>query len=416
MPVGATNDGTEMREHALQIVVILSLSFVLSACSIFGDEEDEELQPLELVDVEETLDVREVWSEKIGKGSDFLRIGLNPSGDGNRVYVASHDGNVAALDLEYGDRVWRTELEVTLSAGPAVGEGLVVVAGYDGDLVALDADDGSSLWHIDIGGETLAKPTIEDTSVVVYTIDGRLRVFSTLDGREIWSLEQSVPALTQRGAASPVVTSNTVIAGFDNGRLVAVDMDDGVIEWEAVLAPPTGRSDLDRLADVDGTLAIVGQDIYAAGYNGRLAAVAAESGQLLWSREISSPTGVAADWNNIYTVGAGGEVIALLRRNGDDVWRQESLLRREPTPPVPFGTAVVVGDFEGYVHFFNNFDGRPVARERVGDGMISGPPVVVGDKLIVQSEQGDVAAFVVRVPQREVSVGDSLDGDSEEGH
>lgn len=398
-----------------RFATIAMLACGLSACSIFGDDEDEELEPLELVDIEETMDVREVWSEKLGKGSEFMRIGLNPSGDGNRVYAASHDGNVSAYDPENGDRVWRTELEVMLSAGPGVGDGLVVVAGYDGDLVALNADDGTEAWRIDIGGETLAKPAISDSSVVVYSIDGRLRVFSTLDGRELWSIERDVPALTQRGNASPVVTGNSVIAGFDNGRLVAVDIDDGVVEWESVLTPPSGRSDLDRLADVDGGLAVVGQDVYAAGYNGRLASLAAESGQLLWAREISSPSGVAADWNNIYTVGDGGEVIALLRRNGDDVWRQESLLRREPTPPVPFSTAVVVGDFEGYVHFFSNFDGRPVARERVGKGMISGAPVVMGDKLFVQSEDGELAAFVVRIPEREEPEEDDAAADSEDG-
>lgn len=398
-----------------RLAAMLVLACALSACGIFGDDEDEELEPLELVDIEESLDVRKVWSEKVGKGTEFLRMGLNPSGDGNRVYAASYDGNVVALDPEDGDRVWQAELDIVLSAGPAIGDGVVVVAGYDGDLVALSADDGSERWRIDIGGETIAKPTISDNSIVIYTIDGRLRVFSTLDGREIWSLEQSVPALTQRGASIPVVIGNSVIAGFDNGRLLAVDLDDGVIEWEAVLAPPSGRSDLDRLADVDGTVAVVGQDIYAAGYNGRLASLAAESGQLLWAREISSPNGVAADWNNIYTVGDGGEVIALLRRNGDDVWRQESLLRREPTPPVPFNTAVVVGDFEGYVHFFSNFDGRPVARERVGKSMISGPPVVVGDKLIVQSEGGEIAAFAVRTPTREDAQEAASEDDSEEG-
>ena len=385
----------------LRLVATGLLAFAVSACSIFGNDEEEELEPLELVDIEETLDVREVWSKKLGAGTEFLRIGLSPSGDGNRVYAASYDGNVSAYDPDSGDRAWRTELELTLSAGPGVGDGVVVVAGYDGDLVALDADDGTELWRINIVSETLAKPTIADGSVVVYSIDGRLRVFSVLDGRELWSVERDVPALTQRGNSTPVIAGNAVIAGFDNGRLVAVDLDDGVIEWEAVLTPPSGRSDLDRLADVDGGLAVVGQDIYAAGYNGRLASLAVESGQLLWAREISSPSGVAADWNNIYTVGEGGEVIALLRRNGDDVWRQESLLRREPTPPVPFNTAVVVGDFEGYVHFFNNFDGRPVARERVGGGMISGAPVVMGDKLFVQSEEGELAAFMVRVPERE---------------
>jgi len=400
----------EMLKSGLRLAVIGGLTCVLSACSIFGGDKDEELEPLELVDIEQTLDVRKVWSEKLGKGTESLRIGLNPSGDGNRIYAASYDGNVSAFNPENGDRVWQTELELNLSAGPGVGEGIVVVAGYDGDLVALDADDGSEQWRINIVSETLAKPAIADSSVVVYSIDGRLRVYSALDGRELWSLARDVPALTQRGSSSPIITGNTVIAGSDNGRLLAVDLDDGIIEWEAVLTPVSGRSDLDRLADIDGDMAIVGQDIYAVGYNGRLASLAAESGQLLWTREISSPSGVAVDWNNVYTVGDGGEVLALLRRSGDDVWRQESLLRREPTRPVAFNTAVVVGDFEGYVHFFNNFDGRPIARERVGQGMISGAPVVMGDKLFVQSEDGELATFMVRMPEPEEEDDTDSDG------
>ncbi len=147
-------------------------------------------------------------------------------------------------------------------------------------------------------------------------------------------------------------------------------------------------------------MAAVGQDVYATGYHGRVASLAVESGQILWAREISGRSGLTADWNNIYMVGEEGELIALLRRNGDDVWRQEALIRREPTPPVAFGTAVVVGDFEGYVHFFNNFDGRPVARERVGKGMISHAPVVIGGRLFVQSESGTLSAFEIVVPER----------------
>ena len=151
---------------------------------------------------------------------------------------------------------------------------------------------------------------------------------------------------------------------------------------------------------MDGSITAIGQDVYAAGYNGQVASLAIESGQVLWARELSSPAGVSADWNNVYTIGNQGEVIALLRRNGNDVWQYEGLLRREPTPPVPFSTAVVVGDFEGYVHFLSNFDGRMVARERVGKGMIAGVPYIMGSRLFVQSENGDVAAFGVRLPER----------------
>ena len=370
----------------------------IAGCGLFGDD-DEELQPTELLKFEQTLDVKRIWSNKVGDGTEFLRIALSPAGDGNRIYAASHDGKVSAYDPEDGDRIWRTEVDVVLSAGPGVGEGLIVVAGYDGDLIALSADDGSELWRTDIFGESLARPIVKDDAVVVYTIDGRIRVFSTFDGSERWALEQSLPALTLRGSASPVIVGTTVVAGFDNGRLLAISLADGSEQWQAILTPPSGRSDLDRLADVDGRMTAVGQDVYAAGYQGRVASLAVESGQVLWTREISGLSGLAADWNNIYLVGEDGELHALQRRNGDDNWRQDALIRREPTAPVAFSTAVVVGDFEGYVHFFNNFDGRPVARVRVGKGMISHAPVVVGGILYVQSESGTLSAFTVPVPE-----------------
>jgi len=382
-----------------RFAIWLIAAILISGCGLFGGDDDEELQPTELLDFDETLDVRRLWSTKLGGGTEFLRIALSPAGDGDRVYAASYDGNVYAFDPESGKRIWRTEVDVILSAGPGVGEGLVVVAGYDGDLIALSAEDGAERWRINIAGESLARPLIKDEAVVVYTNDGRLRVFSTFDGTERWVLEQSLPALTLRGAAEPIVVGTTIIAGFDNGRLMAISLADGSEQWQAVLTPPSGRSDLDRLADVDGAMATVGQDVYATGYHGRVASLAVESGQILWAREISGLSGVAADWNNIYLVGEEGEIVALLRRNGDDVWRQEAMIRREPTAPVVFGTAVVVGDFEGYVHFFNNFDGSPVARERVGKGMISYAPVVIGGRLYVQSESGTLSAFGVPAPE-----------------
>ena len=388
-----------MRSSATSIVVCGLAASLLAGCGIFGGSDDEELQPTELLEFEQTLEVDRLWSTKVGDGTEFRRIALQPAGDGNRLYAASYDGRVTAYDPANGDRIWRVEVDALLSAGPGIGEGVVVVAGYDGDLIALSADDGSELWRTKLAAESLAIPLIKDNAVVVYTIDGRLRVFSAFDGSEEWSLEQEHPALTLRGSSSPIVVGSTIVSGFDNGRLIATSLDDGTEEWEAILTPPSGRSDLDRLADIDGAMAAVGQDVYATGYHGRVASLAVESGQVLWAREISGLSGVAADWNNVYLVGEEGELLALLRRNGDDVWRQDALIRREPTAPVAFNTAVAVGDFEGYVHFFNNFDGRPVARVRVGKGMISGAPVVVGRRLFVQSESGTLSAFEVPQPE-----------------
>ncbi len=381
--------------RGLRIPALLAVGVVIGGCGIFGGDKDEEAQPKKLVDFDETLELDRLWSTKTGKGSEFLRLALMPAGDGSRVYAASRNGIVTAYDPASGKRIWRSDTDVSLSAGPGVGEGLVVVGGSDGDLVALAADDGRERWRVDVDGEVLAPPLIKDDSVVAYTIDGTLRVLAIFDGTERWSLEQSLPPLTLRGAATPALVGTTVIAGFDNGRLVAVNLLDGTTEWEIVLSPPSGRSDLERLADVDGAISVVGQDVYATGYHGRLAALAAESGQILWAREISTYAGVSADWNSVYTTTDRGEVVAIGRRNGSEAWRSDALLRREPTVPVPFDRTVVVGDFEGYLHFFSNLDGRLVARRRVGGGMISGRPVVIGGNLYVQNEDGTLTAFAV---------------------
>jgi outer membrane protein assembly factor BamB len=387
-----------VRPLARSLSLVLA-ALALSACGIFSGDDEEELEPVELVDIETKVKVRKLWSTKVGDAAEYLRVALRPAGDGNRIYAASRDGNVVALNPESGKTIWRISLDTKLSAGPGVGEGLVVVGAADGYLITIDADSGEEMWRANLKGETLAKPAIKDDTVMVLTIDNRLRALSAFDGSSRWIVEQSTPDLTMRGSAPPVTVGTLVIAGFDNGRLVAVNIDSGDRAWESMLSPPSGRSDLERLSDIDGLISVVGQDVYASGYQGSLAAIAGESGQVLWMREVSSYEGVSADWTNLYTVDEEGVVIALTRRNGDETWRQNSLLRREPTVPVSYLTTVVVGDLEGYLHFFSNFDGDPVARVRVGSKAISVEPIVVGNRLFVQSDDGSVSAYAIQQPE-----------------
>jgi len=377
---------------------LLAASMLLSSCGLFGGK-DEEAEPKELVKFKNTVKIKKLWSTKVGGKSEHLLVGLRPIGDGNRIYAASQDGKVVAINPDSGKTHWKSELEIELSAGPDVNEGVVAIASKDGDIVLLDADSGAELWRSYVGGEVLAKPLIKDDAVIAQTIDNRLVALARFDGKQRWEAKQTMPALTMRGASSPMLVGSSVIAGFDNGRLVAYNIDTGDIEWDSMLALPTGRSDLDRLADIDGAIAIVGQDIYAAGYQGRVSSIAAESGQVLWSREISTYRGATADWNSVYTVKDDGEIVALTRTNGAELWRNDDLLRRDPTLPVPFRSSVVVGDFEGYLHFFSGLDGEALARVRFGKAAITSDPLVVANRLYVQSDNGSVGAFEI-VQQR----------------
>ena len=207
----------------LRTLTLAAALFAVASCSWFGGDDDE-LEPTELVDIETKIEVRRLWSTKIGDDAEFLRVALQPVSDGNRLYAASRDGNVVALEPDSGKTIWRTELETDLSAGPGFGEGIVVVAAADGYLVALDASSGAELWRTNVAGESLARPLIDDGTVVTMTIDNRLRGLSAFDGTERWAVEQLTPALTMRGSAAPVLVGSTVVAGFDNGRLGAVDL------------------------------------------------------------------------------------------------------------------------------------------------------------------------------------------------
>jgi len=398
-------------KKALRIIGLIAAGSLLASCSLFGDE-DEELEPMELVKIDESVKIKRIWSSKVGGKSEFLRVALRPASDGNRIYAASQDGNVSAYDAESGDQIWRNKLDIELTSGPGVGEGYLVVTAKDGFAVLLDAATGEETWRADIAGESLATPLIKDELVIVQTIDNRLQALSVFDGRSRWSIVNSAPALTMRGSSSPVIVGTTVIAGFDSGRLIAADLDTGTTIWESLLSPPTGRSDLDRLSDIDGAMAVVGQDLYASGYQGRLAALASESGQILWNRDISSYEGVAADWTSLYTVRDDGEIVALGRQNGAETWRNGSLLRRELTLPVPFGTTVVVGDLEGYLHFFNTIDGEAVARVRLGSEAITADPLVMANRLYVQSDSGQLAAYVLVDARPQRGAADNADDGS----
>lgn len=382
----------------IRFSAIVASGIVLSGCGLLGGKEDPELLPLELEPVETSVKLRREWSTGVGKSAENLRVALRPVGDGSRIYAASFNGRVHAFNPDSGNKLWTTELDQELSAGPAVGDGRIAVISKDGFLVVLDADSGAERWRTYIAGESLATPLIRSNTVVILTVDNRLRAYGLNDGVERWTIEESTPALTIRGNAAPVAVGTVVVAGFDNGRVLAVNLLSGDVEWQALLSPPSGRSDLDRLADVDGMISVVGQDVYAAGYQGRMAALAAESGQVLWTRELSTYAGLSADWTNVYSVLEGGEIIAMSRRTGTEVWRNETLLRREPTIPISFKSTVVVGDLEGYLHFFANATGEAVARIRTGKNPHTNPPVVIGDFLYVQTDSGELLAYSIPEP------------------
>ena len=377
---------------SLRLFLLLLLAIALNGCGLFGGDEEED-PPAELVKFKASLKIRKAWSAGIGGDSENLRLALAPSSDGSRVFAAAHDGRVAAFEVDKGKKLWSTKTKLPLSAGPAFGADLVVMGSSDGDVIALNADNGAELWRVGVSSEVLAAPAVTDTLVLVRTVDGKLLALQTDDGSEAWFVQQQVPRLSVRGTGSPVVAGSAVIAGFDNGKIAAYELSNGSPLWDIMLNPPTGRTEVERLADLNSTVTIIGDDIYVTAYQGSLSALALESGQSLWSREISSYNGAAADFINVYVSDSASEIHAMSRRSGREVWRNDSLHQRDITGPAVVGNSVVVGDFEGYVHWFSATTGELEARMKAGGKHITAAPLVVGNTVLVLSDGGKLFAF-----------------------
>jgi outer membrane protein assembly factor BamB len=374
-------------------LTLLLASLLASGCALFGDDDEPVEPPAELTEFEPRVAVKRVWSVDFGSGSDELLLGLSPATDGARIYGGGHAGRVIAIDAPSGDPVWAVKTGLPLSAGPGVGDGLLIFGTSDGEVLALSAGEGKIVWRQPVSGEVLARPAIGGNRVVVRTVDGRLHGLDPADGSLLWSVEQQVPRLTLRGNSAPQIRGDVVVAGFDNGRIAAYELLTGDVRWENVVSPSSGRTEIERLADVDATIQIIDQDIYAASYRGRTASLALESGRVLWSQEVSSYQGLSADWTNVFVTTDVSHVVSLSRASGAVVWEQDVLRMRALTQPVPYADTVVVGDFEGYVHWLDVNSGELAARQRADNSAIVGAPLVVGDVVVVQTDDGHLVAY-----------------------
>lgn len=376
-----------------RIAGLLVLAVATVAC---GNKQKNIAPPAELVAFTARLEATRVWSAGGRGGEEVLRLGLRPAVVDGVAYVAGYGGEILALDPGSGRVLWRHSSKLRFGGGPAAGEGLVVAGTVAGEVLALDAATGSERWRVAVGGEVLCAPAIGGGLVVVRTVDGRLRGLRIADGSEAWSYEQPVPRLTLRGNGSPVIHGDVVLAGFDSGRVVALALATGDLLWGATVAPSHGRTEIERLVDIDSTVQVTGQDVYVVGYQGRAAMLALESGQIWWARELSSHRGLDLDEEKLYVTLADSTVVALRRRDGTEVWRQAQFLRRQLTAPAVQGDTLAVADFEGRVHWLDTATGAVIGRASAGGGRISSRPVVVGDLWLVQADSGTAYALRTR--------------------
>lgn len=372
------------------------LTLLLAACG--GKETVSEYsasRPADLVDFQPTLSVKIRWSAQLNRETRRRGFNLAPVERDGRVYIAESQGRLAAYDATTGKLVWERIAESTLSSGLAVGGGVVFVGTEDGEVFALDSVTGSEKWRTALSSEVLAAPQLAAGKVIVGLNDGRVIALDAATGHRIWISANTVPALSLRGNGHPIVIGERVIAGFANGHLAAFNLHNGKRLWETTVAVSRGRSEIERLVDIDATPIVVDGVIYSVTYQGQVAAVTLENGQILWARDASSATDIAVDEQHVYFSDSNGELWALDRKSGATYWRQDKLHGRSITAPAQWGDYIVVGDFEGYVHWMSRTDGHFVARARMIDA--DRKAVVAGKVYLPEDDTGSEAKRPIRI-------------------
>lgn len=374
------------------------VAVLVTGCSTFSNllsDEDNSLPPAPLPKLESVLSIKTLWNERVSTAQQKQHLMLAPVLDAERIVVADPKGRVRAVAAQTGKLHWETKTPVAITGGPGVGEGRVLVGSGDGEVLALSEEDGTLQWQTKLTSEVLSAPQAAQGVVVVRTVDGKLYGLDATSGMQIWVYDRSVPALTLRGTSAPVLTGKIALIGLDSGRLTALSIKDGQPLWETPIALPRGRSELERMVDIDAQPLVVDDLVYVVTFQGAVAAVDLYSGDVLWRRDLSSYAGLGVDRQHLYVTDEQSHIWAFDRYSHASLWRQDALQGRAVTAPVAFLGYVVVGDFEGYVHWLQPKDGRLIARTRVDKKGIVMPPIPGLDTLYVYGQGGRLAALQI---------------------
>jgi outer membrane protein assembly factor BamB len=382
-------------------IAALFISVTVAGCGTFQQITSQVIpakdsnSPKALKEFKPTANVRTLWQANTGSntGKDYVRI--NPYVDAAAVLVAGGH-SASAWNKTNGGRIWQTPIDEEITGGVSAGDGSVFLGTGNGNAIALDYQTGKVRWSKPLNSEVLAVSPVHNGVVAFRTSDGKLSGLSTQTGETLWQQIRQSPVLSLRGAGTPVVVGDMIIAGFDSGVVTAFDMQSGRALWEVPLSVPRGSSDIDSMTDVDGKLKPLGEALFAASYNGQIVGINMRNGSIGWSAPYSSYSGVDADQNGLYTSSAEGDVWKLDPQTGHPIWKLDDLEHRQPTAPTLQGNYIVSGDAEGYLHWINTNSGQIAARIRGDAGGYTVAPVQDGNVIYTFGRNGLLSAFTLQ--------------------
>jgi outer membrane protein assembly factor BamB len=401
------------------VVLAISLGGCATVSGWFQDEEELEIR--KLPEITMAFEPELIWTTAVGEGVEDYFSRLSPAVSGGKIFAADREGEIVALDAETGKEIWSTNISrkskessftnlyglfastvsAKISGGLTVAYNAVYFGTEDGIVYSLNQEDGTINWQTSVPSEVISEPATDSNIVVVNTVSGALLGLDAITGEIKWQNDSDVPPLTLRGTSAPAAASGGAMVGLANGRMRVNIIDSGLTAWEAIIAKPTGATELDRIVDIDSKPLIFGDTIFLVSYGGSLAAVELRSGNVIWTREYASFRNVSISGNRLFVTDNNSNIYAIDRRNGVELWSNGELRKRNLTSATPVGDYIALGDKFGYLHYFTQDEGKYVSRVAIGDddedeGLYNAPVFVEG-LFVVQTRDGEVS--VLKVPE-----------------
>jgi len=377
-----------------RLPVLFCLSLLLFACS----SKDNSEPPALLTEIENSIPLDIVWSRDTHAAANTASYNLRPLIVDDQIMSIDTKGVIVNVNAETGRINWRFETGMKAISGLSGNRDTIIVSSGDGDLAAYRHLDGGleKLWAIQISGEIRAAPAVDKAQLFVRTVAGKLTGLSLLDGSVLWTISRRIPALSLTGNSPPLVDGDRVIVGFDDGKLAAFDRNNGQTIWETAISLSSGRTEIERLVDIDGQFLLRDGIIYVSTYQGSLAAVQSINGNVLWTRKFSSYQSIIADDDALYLTGDLSHLWSIDRRSGTAFWKQEVLHARKITAPQLLNKKIVVADFQGYLHWFDKTDGSLIGRVKVSSAPYIAQPLLWRNNVVVFDTDGQLSLVTPR--------------------
>lgn len=376
-----------LKRFAVPVACAMTV-LAMAACS---STKDERRNPVPLTQFKPVFNIERAWKTSVGKAGRYF---FSPVVVGDYVYAAGANGTVAKIDGKTGQDAWRAKLHTDLTSGVGA-DGTYTAVGTEKGGLQVIGSDGKLLWKTSVPGEIVSPPLVGNGYVIVRTIDGQLSAFNASTGELRWQYRnRAVPLNLRVSAGMTFAADAAVLAGFPGGSLSAINLKTGDDFWQAPVSFPKGVTEVERINDVTGAPVLVGAQACAVTFQGRLSCFDANNGRPVWEKPFSGVNGLAEDNKVVVAPDDWSVLQAFDVSSGSALWTNDKLKNRDLGAPLLFGPDVVIGDYQGYVHFLSRDDGSFLARVKTDGSAITAAPVAVGSTVIVQTHDGELYGFV----------------------